>query len=144
MHILIASLIDWRTNTLIRWHHHQHQLLYNNITCRSHVALLLFSERLQPGSFLAVHPLFTPQLSCLVLFVSHTDYIPVGIALANDLFALTNKLQYVAQDSLINVNSFLVASLWKELKIKMATLLPHKTELSEVTCRKFQVTLCFI
>ena len=105
MHILIASLIDWRTNTLIRWHHHQHQLLYNNITCRSHVALLLFSERLQPGSFLAVHPLFTPQLSCLVLFVSHTDYIPVGIALANDLFALTNKLQYVAQDPLIHVNS---------------------------------------
>ena len=47
----------------------------------------------------------------LILFVSQTDYIPVGIALANDLFALTNKLQYVAQDPLIHVNSFLVASL---------------------------------
>ena len=45
------------------------------------------------------------HLNCLVLFVSHTDYIPVGIALANDLFALTNKLQYVAQDPLIHVNS---------------------------------------
>ena len=74
--------------------------------------LLYFcSVRDYSQQFLAVHPLFTPQLSCLVPFVSHTDYIPVGIALENDLFALTDKLQYVAQDPLINVNSFLVASL---------------------------------